>query len=214
MAITKLKAEIRKNLKKSHTKKLRRDGLVPGIFYYHQNEPQALQIDQKELLTAIRKNAHIFELQLGKEKIQTVIKSIQWHPVSDEPIHVDFLGVNEKEPVELSIKVETFGTPVGVREQGGLVSQSLYHVDVRCLITNIPEKITVDISNLAMGDSIAIKDLELDDVEFVDSPERSIVSVIAPKGLITLEEEEEALEGEEAEGEEGEETEGEEETEE
>jgi len=93
----------------------------------------------------------------------------------------------------------------------------MWHIDVRCLITNIPDKITIDISELAMGDSIAIKDLDMGDIEFVDSPERSIVSVIAPKGLITLEEEEEGIEGEEleegeelAEGEEGEAAEGEE----
>ncbi|MFP4547430.1 MAG: 50S ribosomal protein L25 [Fidelibacterota bacterium] len=213
MAISKLKAEIRKNLKKSFTKQLRKDGYVPGVYYYHQEEPIAIKIEQKELMAAIRKNSHIFDVDVDGKVYKTMIKEVQWHPVSDEPIHVDFFGVNEKEPVELRIKVETVGTPIGVKEQGGLVSQSMWHIDVRCLITNIPNKITIDISDLAMGDSIAIKDLDMDEIEFVDSPERSIVSVIAPKGLITLEEEEEALEGEEIEGEEGvegEETEGEE----
>jgi len=217
MAISKLKAEIRKNLKKSFTKQLRQEGYVPGIYYYHQDEPVAIKLEAKELMAAIRKNAHIFDVDIDGKVYKTMIKEVQWHPVSDKPIHVDFFGVNEKEPVELRIKVDTVGTPIGVKEQGGLVSQSMWHIDVRCLITNIPDKITIDISELAMGDSIAIKDLDMGDIEFVDSPERSIVSVIAPKGLITLEEEEEGIEGEEleegeelAEGEEGEAAEGEE----
>ncbi len=220
MAIYKLKTDLRENLKRGYTRKLRNEGMVPGIYYYHKEEPKAIAIDQQELLDAIKTNAHIFELDLGKDKLQTVIKTIQWHPVTDEPIHIDFQGVSEDEPVELSIKVETEGLAVGVKEHGGLLSQSVWHLNVRCMISDIPEIIKVDVTNLGMGDSIAVKDLEYENVEFLDSPEKSIVSVITPKGLdAILEEQEEALAEEEVavegeEGEEGAETEEGEETEE
>lgn len=204
MAIFKLKADLRENLLKSHTKQLRKKDLVPGIYYYHNAESQAIAVDKKTLLTAIRANAHIFELELGKKKLQTIIKTIQWHPVTDEPIHIDFLGVNETEPIQISVKVNTVGVAKGVKEQGGLLSQSVWHLDVKCLISEIPENITIDVSKLAMGDSIAVGDIEVENVEFVDSPRKSIVSVIAPKGMATeageegveLEDEEEGSEEE------------------
>lgn len=199
MAVYQLKADLRENLVKSHTKKIRKEGLVPGVYYYHETEPKAIAINKKDLLAAIKHNAHIFELEMGKEKVQSIIKTIQWHPVSDEPIHVDFLGVNEKETVEISVKVECVGIAKGVKEQGGLLSQSVWHLDVKCLIKDIPEKITVDVTKLSMGDSIAVGDLEVEKVEFVDSPRKSIASVIAPKGsstsdLVEDEEEEETEE--------------------
>jgi large subunit ribosomal protein L25 len=126
MAIFNLKADLRDNLIKSHTKQLRKEGLIPGVYYYHGTEPKAIAIDKKELLIAIRKNTHIFQLETGKKKLQSIIKTIQWHPVTDEPIHIDFLGVNESEAIEISVKVECIGTPVGVKEQGGLLSQSVF----------------------------------------------------------------------------------------
>jgi large subunit ribosomal protein L25 len=206
MAIFKLKADLRENLLKSHTKQLRNEGLVPGVYYYHGHEPQALAVDKRTLLSAIRTNAHIFELEVGKKVYKTIIKAMQWHPVSDEPIHVDFMGVNETEKIEISVKVECVGTARGVKEQGGLLSQSVWHLPIKCLIKDIPENIVVDVTALNMGDSIALKDLEVENVEFVDSPEKSIVSVIAPKGTITLESEEEEGEVEEGAEEETEET--------
>ena len=200
MAIYKLKAEKRENLKKSHTNQLRKGGMVPGNYYYHKAEPIALAVDKKELMAAIKTNTHIFELSMGKKKLKTVIKTIQWHPVSDEAIHIDFLGVNEAEAVEVSIKVVCEGLAVGVKEHGGLLSQTVWHLDVKCLLKHIPENIVIDVTDLGMGDSIGVKDLNIENVEFVDSPEKSIVSVIIPKGVTSddegVEEDEEAIEEE------------------
>lgn len=189
MAIYKLKAEKRENVKKSFTKQLRRDEKVPGVYYMNGTDPIAIAVEKRELMSAIRKNTHIFELELGKKKLQSVIKTIQWHPVSDEAIHIDFLGVNENEPVELSVKVICEGSAKGVREQGGLLSQTVWSLDVKCLLKHIPENIVVNVTDLSMGDSIAVKDLSIENVEFVDSPQKSIVSVIAPKGATTTTEE-------------------------
>ncbi|MBN2280130.1 MAG: 50S ribosomal protein L25 [Candidatus Marinimicrobia bacterium] len=185
MEIYKLKTEKRENLKKSHTNQLRKADLIPGVYYFHKEEPIALTVEKAELLTAIRKNTHIFQLDMGKKKLQSVIKKIQWHPVTDEPIHVDFQGVSENEPVEVSIKVETQGQAKGVREQGGLLNQVVWHLDVKCSLKDIPESIVVDVANLGMGESLAVKDLKIDKVEILDNPEKSIVSVIAPKGAST-----------------------------
>jgi len=182
MAIYTLKTDKRENLKKSHTNQLRKAGKVPGVYYYHKAEPITLTVDSKDLMTAIRQNTHIFQLEMGKKKLQSVIKTIQWHPVSDEAIHIDFLGVNEDEAIEVSVKVLCEGTAKGVREQGGLLSQSVWHLDVKCLLKDIPENIIIDVTELSMGDSIAVKDLSIENVEFVDSPQKSIVSVIVPKG--------------------------------
>lgn len=200
MAIFKLKTDLRDNLLKSYTKQLRKAGFVPGVYYKRNEKTKSIAVDKKELLAAIKKNAHIFQLDTGKETLQTIIKTVQWHPVTDEPIHIDFLGVNESEPIEISVKVVAEGLASGVKEQGGLLSQTVWHLQVRCFIENIPDKIVVDVTELKLGDSIAVKELSMENVEFVDSPEKSIVSVIVPKGANTaLDEEEEEIEEEETE---------------
>jgi len=212
MTEIKLSSELRTDLSKAQTKQLRRDGKIPAIYYFHQQKPVALIIDQKAFRTAMQSSARILDLQIGKKRHKCVIKDVQYHPVTDAIQHIDFMGVNLTETIHIKVPIHVKGEAVGVKTFGGVLEQHLWEIEVKCQVANIPEDITIDVSELGLNDSISVADLEIENAEILTTHSAAIVSVVLATGA---KEEEEAEEEEElAEGEEGEETEEEEESEE
>jgi len=207
MAIHKISSELRKNLKRSNTNALRREGKIPAIYYFHNEEPISITVDSHEFHMGLQTGAHIFDLQLGDKRHKSIIKEIQYDPVSEEPIHVDFMGVDLKESIHINIPIHLHGEPVGVKTFGGVLNQHLWQLNIKCRVSDIPDSVELDVSDLDLGDSINVSDISIEAGEILDAPERSIVSVVQPTGLPVVEEEEEELEEEELA--EGEETEGE-----
>jgi large subunit ribosomal protein L25 len=109
------------------------------------------------------------------------LKEFQLDPVTDEIIHVDFHGLKAGEKVNVEVAVHLVGTPLGVKE-GGLLQHALHKIEIECLPTEIPEKIDVDVTNLKIGDSIHVKDLNLPNMKILSNPETTIVSVIHKAG--------------------------------
>jgi large subunit ribosomal protein L25 len=146
-------------------------------------------------------------MAIGEANTETVIiKEIQRHPVEKHTlVHADFIRISLDEPVTSIVPVVLEGSPVGVQE-GGVLEFSLRHVALHCLPMRAPTDISVDVSELDIGDSIYVSDLSIDeDIEILDEPQRIIATVSQPR--VQLEEETPELEeGEgEGEGEEGEE---------
>ena len=205
MTEIKLSSELRTDLSKAHTKQLRRDGKIPAIYYFHQQKPVALIIDQKDFRTAMQSSARILDLQIGKKRHKCVIKDVQYHPVTDVIQHIDFMGVNLTEIINIKVPVHVTGEAIGVKTFGGVLEQHLWEVEVKCQVANIPEDISIDVSELGLNDSISVADLEIENVEILTTHSAAIVSVVLATGAKEKEEVEE--EEELAEGEEGEETE-------
>lgn len=182
MEITKLKASERKDFSKSGTRKLRREGMIPGVFYSKSINPIHIDVPDKAINPLVfTSKTHLISLELeGHDKYDCIIKDVQFDPVTDRVIHFDLLGLTKGEKIKLEIPVQLLGSPIGVKE-GGVLQHIMHKVEVNCLPANIPEHIVVDVSGLKLGDSIHIGDLHLADIEFTDPQESLVVQVTHAK---------------------------------
>lgn len=171
----------------------RREGRVPGILYGHGEESVAVSVDARELsklVQTISVENTIVDLEIGDGgSYKVLIRELQRHPYRNEMLHVDFFHVAMDEKIYVEIPIVLLGTPVGVKNKGGVVDHQLRELEVYCLPGSIPEKVEVDITGLDIGDSIHVSDLDIPDVEIEADPERSVVTVLAPTVIEEPEEE-------------------------
>jgi len=189
---------------KSKARSLRRDGMVPGVYYFRGEENVDLQIDKKKLYHAMSSGQHVFEVEMNGATQYVTIKGIQYHPVTDEVLHIDLMQVNMTEKMKFTIPISLEGEAEGVKE-GGVLSQILTTIDVNCLPTSVPDNILVDISNMELNSNKTIADIVNipEGVEILSDPESTIATLAPPKEeeepvVEDLEEGEELLEGEES----------------
>ena len=185
MAITAtISAKERGGRGKGAARSARREGRIPGILYGHGEESVALSVDAidlKKLVHSISVENTIVDLDLGgSEPYKVLIRELQRHPVRDEFVHIDFFHVAMDEKIQVEIPIVLVGTPTGVKNKGGVMDHQLRELEVFCLPSNIPEKIELDVSNLDIGDSIHVSDIQLEDVEILTDLDRSVVAVLAP----------------------------------
>jgi large subunit ribosomal protein L25 len=198
-----LKAEVRALTGKGHNKRLRREGKVPGIVYGKKGEVFSIHVDRSALNQAMNTAAGyniLLDLDIQGEKKETVmIKEVKKDVIRKELLtHIDFIRVSLKDKLEVNVPVVIVGEPEGIKE-GGIPQIQLREITLLSLPTEIPESISVDVSALGVGDSLAVKDIEFSaGIDVLNEPEELIFSVLAPR----MEEEPEG-DGEET-GEEGE----------
>ena len=199
----------RESVGKSSTKALRNAGKVPCVVYGGE-KPVHFSADEISFSKLVyTPNAHTVIISLdGKEEINAVIQDIQFHPVSEKILHIDFFQLFENKEINMTIPVKFSGNAPGVRLEGGLLFKNKRKLYVKALPKNLPDFISVDISNLHLNDKVTIQDLLNENYVFVH-PENMVVCQVkmsrASLSLTTAEEEdEEGEEGEEgAEGAEG-----------
>ena len=199
----------RESVGKSSTKALRNAGKVPCVVYGGE-KPVHFSADEISFSKLVyTPDAHTVIISLdGKEEINAIIQDIQFHPVSEKILHVDFFQLFENKEINMTIPVKFSGNAPGVRLEGGLLFKNKRKLYVKALPKNLPDFISVDISNLHLNDKITIQDLLNNDYVFVH-PENMVVCQVkmsrASLSLTTAEEEgeegEESVEG--AEGDEG-----------
>ena len=189
---------------KSKARSLRRDGMVPGVYYFRGEENVDLQIDKKKLYHAMSTGQHVFEVEMNGATQYVTIKGIQYHPVTDEVLHIDLMQVNMTEKMKFTIPISLEGEAEGVKE-GGVLSQILTTIDVNCLPTSVPDNILLDISNMELNSNMTVADIvnTPEGVEILSDPESTIATLAPPKEeeepvVEDLEEGEELLEGEES----------------
>ncbi|MDR8393116.1 50S ribosomal protein L25 [Aliifodinibius sp. S!AR15-10] len=203
---------------------------VPAVLYGPEVEENVhFSVDELELEKILSKRKRqIIELEIDGTTYKTLLKTTDFHPVSDRAVHADFYVLDDDHKVTLSVPVSLTGSAIGVTDGGGRVFQPLHILRIRTYPDQIPGEYTIDISELAIGDSVHVGDLDLEGLEALEEASRTIVTIVPPKSealltstLVTeeepeeeLEEGEEPVEGELEEGEEpaeGEEEEGDEE---
>ncbi len=191
----------RANLGKQDAKRLRTEGNVPCVLYggkeqVHFYAPMILFRD-----LVYTPEAAFVKLNIEGDEYDAIMQDIQFHPVSEIILHVDFLQLFDDKPIKMNIPVKFFGTSPGV-VQGGKLLIKLPYVKVKALPANMPEVINMDISNLELGKSIKVGDIETKNFEVLNSARVTIASVAIPRALKSATAEEEALaaeeEGEEA----------------
>jgi large subunit ribosomal protein L25 len=182
----KLKAQKRTEIGRNAIKKVKNDGMVPGVIYGSNLEPINLQINGRELLSLLShasgENILVeLEIQDGSEKQNALamIQEIQHHPLQRQILHVDFHAVSANETVSAEIPIETTGEAVGVKVQGGLLEHILRYLEVECLPGDLPQIIEVDVTNLEVGQSLHVRELNLPPgVEAMTDPEQTVVAVV------------------------------------
>ena len=169
----------RDNLSKSSLKQLRRDGNIPGIFYsYNSKESIPFYMGNKTLNEAKKSGARIFNIAVGSKKQTVIFKSVQYHPVTDEILHIDLYGVNMDKAVSIQVQLILEGNAKGVASEGGVLVQSLNEIEIECLPSDIPENLSVDISNLGLGDSFKVSDLQLDEKFVIKSDTEQVIASV------------------------------------
>lgn len=176
----------RETVGKKASKLMRKEGLIPCNLYGEKivdGKPEALSfsIPMTDLRKAIY-TPHIYVLNLtidGKEH-KAIMKELQFHPVTDAVLHVDFLEINEEKPITVGIPVKLNGLAVGVRN-GGKLNLSIRKINVTAPYKQIPEVLDIDVTNLELGKSIKVGQLSFDGLKIATSPEVIVCSVKATR---------------------------------
>ena len=192
----------RESLGKSSTKALRNAGKVPCVVYGGE-KPVHFSSDEISFSKLIyTPNAHTVVISLdGKEEINAVIQDVQFHPVSDKILHIDFFQLFENKEINMTIPVKFIGNAPGVRLEGGLLFKNKRKLFVKALPKNLPDFISVDISKLNLNDKVTVQNLLNDNYSFIHPENMVVCQVKMSRASLSLETEEEDEEGEE--GEEG-----------
>jgi large subunit ribosomal protein L25 len=203
-----LKVNARDTFGSRASRRLRREGLVPGVVYGQGGEARPFQVSQRELRVLLSEGHTLLDLELdGSKAVPVVIKEQQNHPVRGEVVHLDCLEVRLDEEIQSEVPIELEGaeSAPGVRE-GGVLEHVTREVTMEALPTEIPEQITVDVSEMVIGDTISLATVTppAGTKFMVDEPEEITIATLSPP---RVEEEPEPELEEEAElvGEEGEE---------
>jgi large subunit ribosomal protein L25 len=181
-----LNAEVREQKGKEIAKKLRTKGLIPAVFYGPHSETLALMVDPKELSNTLRTEAGenvIIDLNIrkGEESFQKMVmlKEIQIHPLQRRTLHADFYEVSMDEMITLEVPVHLLGKSEGVKV-GGILEQVLRTIQIQCFPVDIPRSIDVDVSPLKIGDSIHVKELQLEKGRILSDLNFTVATVVPP----------------------------------
>jgi large subunit ribosomal protein L25 len=191
-----IKGSKRESLGKVATKALRNADKVPCVLYGSENPLHfsANELDFSKLVYT--PNAHTVVLDInGDQKINAILQDIQFHPVSDKILHVDFFQLSDDKEVNMEIPVVIEGSAPGVMLEGGTLVVSKRKLKVRALPKDLPDLINVDISSLKLGDKISIVDLESENF-IILHPDNTVVCKVRTSRASMSIEQEEALEGE------------------
>ena len=197
-----LSGSLRANVGKKDTKALRNEGLVPCVLYGAGDQVHfsVRSVDVQKLIFS----PDVYQVELdieGGRKAVAIIQDLQMHPVKDTPVHVDFLELKDDKKVKVSLPVRHTGSAIGVMN-GGKLRRPYRKLQVVGLPGDLPEAITVDVTELKIGQGIRISDLDNEGIEFLEPDNAVIIAVKMARGAV--DEEEELEEGEEGtEGEEG-----------
>ncbi len=179
-----IKAKRRTVSTKSTINQLRKNGNVPGIYYSKGIEPIPIVLPELSLKPLVyTSETHLVDLTIDdSDSKKSILKNVQFDPVTDRIIHCDFLGISLDSEIEIEVPVALVGNAKGIKD-GGVVQHQLHKVQISCLPSDIPEHITVDITNLGVGDSIHISDLKIDNVKFLQNEDVIVVSVTMPRAV-------------------------------
>ncbi|WP_366923350.1 50S ribosomal protein L25/general stress protein Ctc [Metallumcola ferriviriculae] len=192
MDVVMLDAKERAKSGKGYARRLRDKGLVPSVVYGKEIDSQTLEISAKEmekLLSNFGDNA-LVKLKVGVTEFNTLIREVQRNPVRGDVVHVDFMQISMKDKLQTVAPIHLTGDAEGVKE-GGILQHGLRELEVECLPTDIPEYIRADISELKIGDTLTVADLDVqENVEIISDPNSVVATIVAPR----MEEEEDTEE--------------------
>lgn len=182
MKTTDLKVQKRETTGKRTAKILRKAGRVPGVIY-HNAEAINISVDIQEARKILyTEETYLVNLDVEGEAMQCIIRSSDFHPVTDILTHIEFLRVTDERPVAVSLPIKLTGTAEGV-VKGGKMAVKLRRLKVKGIVSKLPEKIEVDISGLDLGESIKVMDAKIEGINVLTAQSAAIATVIIPRAL-------------------------------
>ena len=205
-----LDVNVRENTGTGGSRAARRDGFVPGVIYGGDEAPVAVSVKYNEVLKAINSGqflSNMIELSHDGKSQKVLTKDVQFHPVTDMPVHVDFYRVTAKSIIEVEVSVNFVGEDVapGLKE-GGTLNVVRYAIEVKCPAGSIPDAIEVDVSAMEIGDAIHISEVTLPEgvKPAITDRDFTIATIVASRAAIEETDDAEGEEGAEGEAAEGE----------
>ncbi len=183
MTTTAISAELRTERGKGAARQLRMQGRVPAVIYGRGRQPESLSIS----LTEFERNmigsssATIVDLSIDGKTVQTLVREVQKHPFRPGVLHVDFLEIQKGVKVTVSIPIHLEGIPEGVRTAGGVLDQSLREIEIEVLPKNIPSSIDLDVTELVVGQSLHVSDIEVANATILSDERSTVCSVVPPR---------------------------------
>ena len=168
--------------KKSFVKELRKNDDIPGIYYSHDSkESIPFMVTQKVLREALKSDAQVYKINVGNKSRDVIIKSIQYHPMTEEIMHIDLYGVDMDTQVTVKVAINIIGQSIGIKE-GGVLNQNMSELEIECLPKDIPQNIEIDVSDLSIGDTLRLIDIKLNDnLKLIGEPDMLIASIVLPQ---------------------------------
>jgi len=186
MSVKSLTAVSRDKTGKNNCNRLRAEGFIPAVVYSH-GKSEAIKIQEKEFLTLFKghiSESVIFDLHIaGEADLMAYVKDFQRNPVTGRILHLDLFKVTKSEKIKTHVPVELVGTPAGLK-LGGVLKFSERELMIHCLPGNLPEKITINISEMVVGDTIHVSDIvHGDEYEILTTANNVVVAVERPKAV-------------------------------
>jgi large subunit ribosomal protein L25 len=181
-----LKAERRLGTGKGAARTLRREGKIPAVIYGHNRAAESLAVDRAgftQLVAGITAASTILDVAIdGQPPVKALIRELQRNPLRNtEVLHLDLYEVRADEKVTLEVPVHLSGTADGVRNFGGILDQVLHRLQIRVFPADIPTSIDLDVTNLAIGKSMFVRDVKVAKVEILNDGNLPVCSVVAPR---------------------------------
>jgi large subunit ribosomal protein L25 len=184
-----LSAETRERAGKGASRAMRREGRVPAVIYGNKEEPLAIHVEEKALMKMLNTghfmNAVVM-IDVGDVTARTLPKDVQFHPVTDRPLHVDFLRIAEHAQVHVAVPIRFVGEEKsrGLR-RGGVLNAVRHELEIVCDAAEIPDDIEVDLAGLDIGDSLHISAVTLPDgvTSAITDRDFTIATIVAPSGM-------------------------------
>jgi large subunit ribosomal protein L25 len=178
-----LTGELRSDLGTKHSRAMRNEGKVPCVLYGGGDHIHFYVYSPDFKALVYTPNTYKVQLTIDGKKYMAILHDMQFHPVNEAILHADFLAVDEKKPVTVSIPVLIEGNSPGVRAGGKLI-QKIQRLKVKGLISNIPDAINVNIDQLDLGQSIKVKNIEASNIELLDNKDNAIVTVKMTRNVV------------------------------
>lgn len=183
MKTTTLKAETRQTHTKGDINQLRKSGFVPGNVYGNDTH-LTIKVDERDIKKILyTPDTYLIQLEVDGKTYPTILKEVQFHKVTDRPIHIDLQIVNENKPVIVTLPVITKGQSVGVKA-GGKLQLSMRRLRVKGLVKDIPDAIEIDISHLGVGKTITCKDIQISGLSILHPENLAIVGVKVTRNVV------------------------------
>jgi len=202
-------AKKRESAGKGVARKLRASGRIPGVFYGKGREPIPIDLDAtqfEQILRHLESESIIVNLDIDGNASKALLREVQYGPIRDKLLHADFYQVAMDQEINISVPIHFEGVSTGVKNDGCIMQTVMRELEISCLPDRIPQSVDIDVSEMAIGDSVHVRDLDLKGIKVISDHNRTIVTIIPPTVIKVAEpvaaaEEEVEAEAEAAEGE-------------